>query len=130
MPRNRDHRHFGVTEIRVSPTRRRGSACPIKKVSILGIRYLVCGQCKGVDPDAMGGLFIIAPGFASHAKPLLRDANHDGLDELRLRAPLSPPSCRSSGHVLVSSSAGSRPFFVSSVADNFAGVVLVDRGGA
>src|SRR5205823_10215080 len=103
MPRNRDHRHFGVTEIRVSPTRRRGSACPIKKVSILGIRYLVCGQCKGVDPDAMGGLFIIAPGFASHAKPLLRDANHDGLDELRLPPPPSPPPVRTTGLFLVPS---------------------------
>jgi len=76
MPRYRDDRHLRVIEVWIVPaTRLRITHCG-KKAGILLVRDLVSSKLEGVHPDAMDRLFIIAPNFAAHPEPTLRDANH------------------------------------------------------
>src|SRR5262249_39803980 len=85
IPRQRDDGHAGMIEVWASPAQRRSMTCRGKKAAIFRVRHLVSGKLEGVHPDTMHGLFIVAPGFATHREPTLWDAHHCRSDDCVLR---------------------------------------------
>ena len=80
MPRYRDDRHLRVVEVWIVPARRLRITHRVKKAGVLNVRDLVSSKLEGIDPDAMQGLFIISPDFATHPEPAPWDAHHHRFD--------------------------------------------------
>jgi hypothetical protein len=69
-----------MIETRIVPTRRLNTMPSGKEAGVLLIRHLMNGKIERVHPNAMHGLFIIAPDFAAHPEPTLWDAHHHGFN--------------------------------------------------
>src|SRR5579862_2383690 len=80
-PRWGDNRLLRMGEIWIVPVERLAMAGSGQEFCVAGIGYLAGGEFEGVDPDAMGGAFVVLArlvGVAAHEEPAFGDANHWG----------------------------------------------------
>ena len=80
-PRNRDHRLFGMVEIRVLAKRRRRISRGAHEVSVRGIGYGARRQPEFVHPNAMNGTLVVLPGLRSHREPALGNRHEFRLNQ-------------------------------------------------
>src|SRR5260370_37584402 len=73
-----------MMEVCITPARRRSTTRRCKKAAVLRVRYLVNRKLKSIHPHTMHRLLVIAPAFAAHPKPTLRDAHHHRFNRFSL----------------------------------------------